>query len=265
MGDPEGGRPEEATGAGPWPLEPTGVPGLDEVLGGGLPSGSLALVVGPPGAGKTTLATQMAFAAAGAGRPALILTALSEPADKLLAHLRTYRFFDALLVGGAIQIFSLRQYLDRGLATAAGMITADARRLGARLVVLDGFSGVRGAAADPQASREFLYDLGALGVAALVTSEGTPRDPAHFPELTTVDVVVGLRYALAGARRRCPDCTAWSSGPGASGCTRAWRPAWPGTPGRRAMAGNGPAPRPGCRRDGRPSTSPRSTRCWGAG
>jgi circadian clock protein KaiC len=33
----------------------TGVPNLDEVLGGGLRAGSVALVMGPPGSGKTTL------------------------------------------------------------------------------------------------------------------------------------------------------------------------------------------------------------------
>ena len=37
--------------------DPTGIPGFDAVLGGGLPRGGLALLVGPPGSGKTTLAT----------------------------------------------------------------------------------------------------------------------------------------------------------------------------------------------------------------
>jgi KaiC/GvpD/RAD55 family RecA-like ATPase len=36
----------------------TGVPGLDEILAGGLPEGHLYLVEGDPGAGKTTLALQ---------------------------------------------------------------------------------------------------------------------------------------------------------------------------------------------------------------
>jgi len=37
---------------------PTGVPGLDEILGGGIPRGRVVLVVGGPGTGKTILATQ---------------------------------------------------------------------------------------------------------------------------------------------------------------------------------------------------------------
>jgi len=36
----------------------TGIPGLDEILGGGIPAGRVVLLVGGPGAGKTILATQ---------------------------------------------------------------------------------------------------------------------------------------------------------------------------------------------------------------
>lgn len=52
----------------------TGVPGLNEVLGGGLPELSFNLIAGPPGSGKTTLAHQMMFALATAERPALYFT-----------------------------------------------------------------------------------------------------------------------------------------------------------------------------------------------
>ena len=49
----------------------TGIPGFDQVLDGGLVSGSLYLVVGPPGTGKTTAANQLAFARAAAGEVAV--------------------------------------------------------------------------------------------------------------------------------------------------------------------------------------------------
>ena len=42
----------------------TGIPGLDEVLCGGLPEFSFNLIAGPRGAGKTTLAHQIMFALA---------------------------------------------------------------------------------------------------------------------------------------------------------------------------------------------------------
>jgi GGDEF domain-containing protein len=57
----------------------TGVPGLDEILSGGLPELSFNLVVGPPGSGKTTLAHQIMFALATREQPALFFTVLGEP------------------------------------------------------------------------------------------------------------------------------------------------------------------------------------------
>ena len=55
---------------------PTGVDGLDEVIGGGLPELSFNLIAGPPGSGKTTLAHQIMFANATPECPALFVTIL---------------------------------------------------------------------------------------------------------------------------------------------------------------------------------------------
>lgn len=191
---------------GVWGGGTLGVPRLEEVLGGGIPRGSLAIIVGPPGSGKTTMANQIASAFARAGRKAVTFTALSEPADKLIAHLRTFSFFDEQALGDAWQVISLQQSLDQGLeATAKELITV-ARQSRADLVVLDGFRGVRGVAANSQAARQFLYDvgtqLGVLGITMMVTSEADPRDPVFFPEATTADVIIGLHYSVEGVRQR---------------------------------------------------------------
>src|SRR5215470_14311304 len=91
-------------------LDHTGVPNLDAVLGGGLPRGALTIVVGPPGSGKTTLANQMAFAAAEMERKAIVFTALSEPTNKLIAHLSSFAFYDNELVGDRVQFLSLQNF-----------------------------------------------------------------------------------------------------------------------------------------------------------
>src|SRR3970282_205486 len=71
----------------------SGVPGLDEVLGGGLPEYSFNLVAGQPGCGKTTLAHQIMFALATPERPALYFTVLGEPALKMLRYQQQFEFF----------------------------------------------------------------------------------------------------------------------------------------------------------------------------
>ena len=73
---------------------PTGVPGLDEILGGGLPEFSFNIIAGAPGSGKTTLAHQFVFANATPERPALYFTVLGEPAIKMLRYQQQYTFFD---------------------------------------------------------------------------------------------------------------------------------------------------------------------------
>ena len=64
----------------------TGVPGLDEILGGGLPEYSFNIIAGAPGCGKTTLAHQIMFANATSKTPALYFTVLGEPAIKMLRY-----------------------------------------------------------------------------------------------------------------------------------------------------------------------------------
>jgi circadian clock protein KaiC len=60
----------------------TGIAGLDEVLGGGLPSNRVHLIQGMPGAGKTTLALQFLRAGVEQGESVLYVT-LSETIEEL--------------------------------------------------------------------------------------------------------------------------------------------------------------------------------------
>jgi circadian clock protein KaiC len=68
-------RPAEA-------LCPTGIEGLDEILGGGLPAHRFYLVEGDPGVGKTTLALQFLLEGARAGEKCLYIT-LSESKEEI--------------------------------------------------------------------------------------------------------------------------------------------------------------------------------------
>ena len=60
----------------------TGITGLDDILGGGLPSNRLYLLEGQPGTGKTTLALEYLLTGAHAGEKVLYIT-LSETRDEL--------------------------------------------------------------------------------------------------------------------------------------------------------------------------------------
>ena len=106
----------------------TGVPGLDIVLGGGLPEGALLMIGGPPGAGKTVLAEQVAFHQVARGRHALILTTLSEPNEKLIRHIEGFSWFDGGRLGREIEFLSLHEIVERdGMAAAQETISGWAR------------------------------------------------------------------------------------------------------------------------------------------
>src|SRR6187401_3219348 len=86
---------------------PTGVPGLDEILGGGLPEFSFNIIAGAPGCGKTTLAHQIIFANATPQKPALYFTVLGEPAIKMLRYQQQYSFFDPARLSKAVRFINL--------------------------------------------------------------------------------------------------------------------------------------------------------------
>lgn len=69
-------------GNGEEQREPTGVEGIDTILGGGLPPGRLYLVQGAPGTGKTTLGLQFLIAGAQLGQKTLYIS-LSQSAQEL--------------------------------------------------------------------------------------------------------------------------------------------------------------------------------------
>jgi circadian clock protein KaiC len=122
---------------------PTGVRGLDEILGGGLPEFSFNIIAGAPGCGKTTLAHQIMFANASPQRPALYFTVLGEPAIKMLRYQQQFKFFDAAMLNGSIRFINLSQVvLDQDLSRVLDAIVKEVESCHAKIVVVDSFRTV---------------------------------------------------------------------------------------------------------------------------
>ncbi len=103
---------------------PTGVRGLDEILGGGFPEFSFNLIGGSPGCGKTTLVHQFAFANGTPERPALYFTVLGEPVIKMLRYQQQFSFFDESKVGAGVRFINLSdlgcELINRHVRDCAG-------------------------------------------------------------------------------------------------------------------------------------------------
>ncbi len=133
----------------------TGVPGLDEILGGGLPEFSFNVIAGAPGCGKTTLAHQIMFALATPERPALYITVLGEPPLKMLRYQQQFEFFDAEKVQCSIHFVNLADDTAAGdLSKVLSRIVTEVQMRGPGLVFVDSFRSV--VLASQQENNEFL-------------------------------------------------------------------------------------------------------------
>ena len=122
---------------------PTGVRGLDDILGGGIPEFSFNVIAGTPGCGKTTLAHQIAFANATPKKPALYFTVLGEPAIKMLRHQQQFSFFDESKLGEAVRFINLADVvLEKDSNAVLEEIIKQVTAANPAIVVVDSFRTV---------------------------------------------------------------------------------------------------------------------------
>src|SRR5215212_8901287 len=157
----------------------TGIPGLDAVLGGGLPAGRTSLIAGQPGTGKTTFGNQLAYHHAAAGGRAVVATLLAETHDLMLTNLASFTFFDPSLVGERVTYLNLFDALEEGLDAVSTAIRRLVRETGATLLVVDGATVIEDIAHSPLALRRFAQQLhtqsAVLGASTLLLT-GHTRD-----------------------------------------------------------------------------------------
>jgi len=119
---------------------PTGVDGLDELLGGGIPEFSFNLIAGTPGSGKTTLAHQIMFSLAGPERRALFFTVLGEPPLKMLRYQQQFAYFDIGKINTSIKFINLASdLLDGQFERVLARIIEEVEIFGPSLVFVDSF------------------------------------------------------------------------------------------------------------------------------
>jgi circadian clock protein KaiC len=201
--------PDEEVLAFPGPPErvPSGIAGLDAILGGGLFQGGIYVLAGSPGAGKTVLANQMSFEHVRADGRVLYVTLLSETHGRMLSQMQTMGFFDRALIGDRLNYVSgFNQLESDGLGGLLTLVRRTARDQRATLLVLDGFVTASTFARSEIDYKKFINELqtwvGLVGCTVLLlTSAGaTAPEVVIQPEHTMVDGIVTLNTVHFGLR-----------------------------------------------------------------
>jgi circadian clock protein KaiC len=190
------------SGTGKVERVPTGIARLDDILQGGLLRGRVYTVTGPPGSGKTILASQLCFHHIARGGRCVYVTLLVESHAKMLDHLATLGFFRAEAVPE--RLFLVSAYAALQAEGGKGLVELARRTLrdrDATLLVVDGMESLEALAGSPRAYREAIHELqgaaGLLGATTLLLSNSvTARDV----ESSIVDGVIELSDRLVGPR-----------------------------------------------------------------
>ena len=204
---------------------PTGVPGLDRLLRGGLRPAGLYVVRGGPGSGKSVLAHQIgARHIREDGGTVLYLTALVESHATLLAQARTFGFFDPAVVTRSFYYASLFPALERGgLEALSAEVTRLVHERQPSLLVIDGVHALKRTASSPLDFQRWVHGLETLATVGSMTTLVLvhPEDDATDPTATIADGLIDLRTQTVRLRsakqltvlkmRGVPHITGWHS------------------------------------------------------
>jgi circadian clock protein KaiC len=194
----------------------TGIQGLDDILGGGIPRGNMILVSGTVGTGKTTLCLEFLVRGAERGETCLFLS-VTEAANKLIQNLATFEFFRPELVSSGhlvfvdVPVIYDKLGLDREELTAEDLdllvltIQGLVKELGAKRVVLDSLTSVCYRIRREERIRDFMLKLSQslsdLECTTLLVSE-VGQSPGRLSLYGVEEAIVDGVILLGNTRRQ---------------------------------------------------------------
>jgi circadian clock protein KaiC len=183
----------------------TGVPGLDQILGGGLPEFSFNLIAGSPGSGKTTLAHQIMFALATPSRRAVYFTVVGEPPLKMLRYQQQYEFFDLERVDESIRFVSVGLDIANGsLDELLEQIVNEVETTNPGLVFVDSFRTITQASEQARDGglnlqnfvQQLAIRLTGWQATTFLIGEYQSAEAAHDPVFTVADGLLWLYQSV---------------------------------------------------------------------
>ena len=138
---------------------PTGINGLDLLIEGGFPRGSLILLAGNPGTGKTIFGMQFLCRGARDYGENGIYVSFAESKEVILHNMSKVFGFDIDEKFENIKVLDFTTVTDKGLPTILEMIIHEIAALNAKRLVIDSFSAMAQAFKEPIEARSILHNI----------------------------------------------------------------------------------------------------------
>ena len=186
---------------------PTGIPGLDAMIEGGLPRPSLTLLAGNAGAGKTTFCTQFLCKGADLGERGLYLLTFGGPPDLLINYASSYEFVKSTYFGKEICYLELEEMVEKACRSQEflNILEKDIDTLQPTRIVIENLSVLEDVLKDEY--WRFLLKLSHLikakAIVALVAEDAQPGAPypAHIAQIAD-GIILLQNEEINFARRR---------------------------------------------------------------
>lgn len=189
----------------------TGIPGLDEMLGGGTFEGSSLIVAGPTGSGKTTIGISFIAEGVRRGEPGVIAL-FEETVAKFILQASGFGVDLQKMIDDKMVELVFYRPLDLSVDETLYSIQEAIKHVGARRVVIDSITGLESALAPSfrEEYHESLFRLiGAVtgqGVSILMAIETTTnyaelQFTPHAVSYLTHDIILQRYYELDGQLR----------------------------------------------------------------
>ena len=141
---------------------PTGIDGLDSLIEGGFPRGSLILLAGNPGTGKTVFSMQFLYKGAENYGETGIYVSFAESEDTIIHNIS--RLFGRDLknkekVNGKVKILDFTTVTEKGLSTILEMVLEEVTVLKAKRLVIDSFSAMAQTFKEPIEARIIIHNI----------------------------------------------------------------------------------------------------------
>ncbi|MBI5355106.1 MAG: hypothetical protein HZB68_01480 [Candidatus Aenigmarchaeota archaeon] len=153
----------------------TGIKEFDDILSGGFPKGSVVLLSGSSGSGKTTFAFQWLFEGVRKNENGIYIT-LTEPLFRTLKNLEVMDFYSRDAVESeSLKILDAREIGEFNAEKTLKFIENEVKKCDAKRLCIDSITAIAYSIDDKAGIRRFMFELGktlaSLGCTTILTSE----------------------------------------------------------------------------------------------